>query len=278
MECLARRSDQAGRAIEIERWYAHALRQRLTGSNPRAAGRVAFWFDRQLFTGDWFDGKFARARAGLGERYDPESHIDLPIGRAIRAVTGDPVFYAELEQLGDAARRATEDAFPVTGTSTADACAAVTALRAAARSGIVPATPLCDAVRAAADAAFALHDELDAANGDNDPSTAMVAMSDLAARLRGILSELRMPHWALLNRRSLLVHGAAGSGKSHLLADACACQLAASRPALMILGGTLAGDEPWSQILKGLDLPRHLEVSQFLGALNAAGEAAGVVR
>jgi hypothetical protein len=44
----------------------------------------------------------------------------------------------------------------------------------------------------------------------------------------------------------------------------------------MILGGTLADDEPWSQILKGLDLPHHLEVSKFLGALNAAGEAAGV--
>lgn len=272
-----KQAGKGGRTIEIERWDAHALRQRLTGSNPRAAGRIAFWFDRQLFTGDWFDGKFARARAGLGERYDPEGHIDLPIGRAIRAVTGDPVFYAELEQLGDAVRRAAEEAFPITGTSAADACAvAVTALHAAARSGIVPASALCDAVRAAAEAAFALHVELDAANCDSDPSSAMVAVSDLAAQLRGILTELSMPHWALLNRRSLLVHGAAGSGKSHLLADACAHQLAASRPALMILGGTLADDEPWSQILKGLDLPRHLEVSQFLGALNAAGEAAGV--
>ncbi|MFG1184502.1 hypothetical protein [Xanthobacter aminoxidans] len=272
-----KQAGKAGRAIEIERWDAHALRQRLTDSNPRAAGRVAFWFDRQLFTGDWFDGKFVRARAGLGERYDPEGHIDLPIGRAIRAVTGDPAFYADLDQLGDAVRRAADDAIPITGTPAADACAAaVTALNAAARSRSVPAAGLCDAVRAAADAAFALHDALDAANGDSDPSTAMVAVSDLAARLRGILTELRQPHWALLDQRSLLIHGAAGSGKSHLLADACAHQLAAGRPALMILGGTLADDEPWSQILKGLDLPRHLEVSQFLGALNAAGEAAGV--
>ena len=272
-----KQAGKAGRAIEIERWDAHALRQRLTGSNPRAAGRVAFWFDRQLFTGDWFDEKFARARAGLGERYDSEGHIDLPIGCAIRAVTGDPAFYAELEQLGDAVRRAAEDAFPIIGTPAADACtAAVTVFHAAARSGLVQAPALCDTVRAAADTAFALHDALDVANGDSNPSAAMVAVSDLAARLRDILTELRQPHWALLDRRSLLVHGAAGSGKSHLLADACAHQLAAGRPALMILGGTLADDEPWSQILKGFDLPRHLEVSQFLGALNAAGEAAGV--
>lgn len=272
-----KQAGKAGRAIEIERWDAHALRQRLTGSNPRAAGRIAFWFDRQLFTGDWFDGRFARARAGLGERYDPEGHIDLPIGRAIRAVTGDPAFYAELEQLGAAVRRAAEDAFSITGTPAADACAAaVTALHAAAQSGLVSSPALCDAVRAATDAAFALHDELDAADGDSDPSAAMVAVSDLAATLRGILTELRRPHWSLLDRRSLLIHGAAGSGKSHLLADTCAHQLAAGRPALMILGGTLADDEPWSQILKGVDLPRHLEVSQFLGALNAAGESVGV--
>lgn len=266
----------AGRVIEIERWDAHALRHRLTSSNPRAAGRIAFWFDRQLFTGDWFEGKFARASAGLGERYNPESHIDLPIGRAIRAVTGAPAFYTELEQLGDAVRRAAEDAYPITGTLAAEACAvAVTALHTAARSKLVPTPALCDAIRAAADAAFKLHDELDAANGDSDARAAMVAVSDLAARLRGILTELRRPHWALLDRRSLLVYGAAGSGKSHLLADACANQLAAGCPALMILGGTLTDNEPWSEILKALDLPRHLEVSQFLGALNAAGEAAG---
>ncbi|ARO55862.1 AAA family ATPase [Methylorubrum zatmanii] len=270
-------ASKTGRTIEVERWDAHALRQRLTGSNPRAAGRIAFWFDRQLFTYDWFEGKFARAKAALGERYDPEGHIDLPVGRALRAVTGDPAYYAELEQLGDAVRRAADEAFPTIGTPAADACAAAaTALHAAAQSRIVPATALCDAVHAAADAAFALHDELDAANGDRPPCTAMVVVSELAARLRGILAELRWPHWALLNRRSLLVYGAAGSGKSHLLADACTYQLAARRPALMILGGTLADDEPWSQILKGLDLPRHLEVGQFLGALNAAGEAAGV--
>ncbi|HEX2020071.1 MAG TPA: hypothetical protein VGO17_14125 [Aurantimonas sp.] len=268
---------KTGRTIEIDRWDAHALRQRLTGSNPRAAGRVAFWFDRQLFTLKWFEEKFARAKAALGERYDPEGHIDLPAGRALGAVTGDPAFYAELEQLGDAVRRAADEAFPIVGTPAAGACdAAATALHASAQSRIIPAAALCDAVRAAADEAFALHDELDAANGGRDPSAAMVAVSDLAALLRSILTELRWPHWALLNRRSLLVLGAAGSGKSHLLADACAHQLAAGRPALMILGGTLADDEPWSQILKGLDLPRHLEVGQFLGALNAAGEAAGV--
>lgn len=267
---------KAGRTIEIERWDAHALKQRLTADTPRAAGRIAFWFDQRLLTRDWFDARFARSRTSLGERYDPEGNIDLPIGQAIRAVTGDQALYAELGALGDAVGRAAAGAFPISGTPVAMACdAAASALHAAAQSRVVPAA-LRDAVRAAADAAFQLHDALDAANGGADPNAAMRAVSELAARLRGILIDLRQPHWALLNRRSLLVHGAAGTGKSHLLADACARQLEAGCPALMVLGGALADAEPWGQILRSLDLPLHLEVSQFLGALNAAGEAAGM--
>lgn len=272
-----KRAGEAGRTIEIERWDAHALRQRLTASNPRAAGRVAFWFDQRLLTKDWFAAKFARAKAGLGERYDPEGHIDLQIGRAIRAVTGNPELFAELEALGKAVRAAADRAFPIPGTPVASACdAAAAALHDAAHSRIVPASSLRDLVRAAADAAFQLHDELDATNGERDPTAGMVAVSDLGARLRAVLIELRQPHWALLNNQSLLVSGAAGSGKSHLLADSCAHQLAAGSPALMVLGGTLIDAEPWDQILQALDLPRHLEVGQFLGALNAAGETAGV--
>jgi hypothetical protein len=103
-----KQASKTGRAIEIERWDAHALRKRLTSSIPRAAGRIAFWFDRKLFTTDWFEGKFARARTGLGERYDPEGNIDLPIGRAIRAVTGDPAFFVGLGEFGDAVRRAAD--------------------------------------------------------------------------------------------------------------------------------------------------------------------------
>lgn len=253
----------AGRTIEIERWDAHALRQRLIASNPRAAGRVAYWFDQRLLTKDWFDTKFARAKAGLGERYNPEGHIDLPIGLAIRAVTGAPDLFAELEILGEAVRAAVDRAFPISGTSVEGACgAASAALYDAARSRIVPASKLCDLVRSASDAAFQLHDALDAANDEQAPSDGMVVVSELASRLRAVLIKLRQPQWALLNSQSLLISGAAGSGKSHLLADACARQLADGCPALMVLGGTLIEAEPWDQILRALDLPRHLEVGR----------------
>ena len=78
----------------------------------------------------------------------------------------------------------------------------------------------------------------------------------------------------LANHRLLLVHGAPGAGKSHLLADAVAHQVEHGRPALVLLGGTFVEGEPWRQVLDQLDLG-GFSVRQFLGALDAAAEAAG---
>ena len=73
----------------------------------------------------------------------------------------------------------------------------------------------------------------------------------------------------------MLVYGDAGIGKSHLLADATAYQVERNRPALLLLGSKFVDGEPWRQILDELDLPRHYQIKHFLGALDAAAQAAG---
>jgi hypothetical protein len=63
----------AGRPIEIERWDAHELKVRLTGSNPLSSGRIAFWFDRTLLTSEWLRKEFERTRISLGKRYSQKA-------------------------------------------------------------------------------------------------------------------------------------------------------------------------------------------------------------
>ncbi|MBB6187556.1 AAA family ATPase [Rhodanobacter sp. MP7CTX1] len=266
-----------GRTIEIERWGAHELKQRLTTDKPRAAGRIAFWFDCELLTPAWFEAAFERTKAALGNRYDPETHVDLPIRRAILATTLEPAFFEELGQFANAIAEAVP-ANVSDDMGTRQACAtAAQALRAAAASPMpLRAETLRRAVEIAATAALNWHGILREADGTREPSGNSRVVSNLLGRLREVLGRLRQPHWDLLGAKSLLISGDAGSGKSHLLADACAYQLARDRPALMVLGGKLADAEPWGQILNDLDLPRHLQIKQFLGALNAAGEAARV--
>jgi hypothetical protein len=73
--------------------------------------------------------------------------------------------------------------------------------------------------------------------------------------------------------RSIVVVGEAGSGKSHLFADAVEKALADGRPALLLLGQYFHGKDLRRVFLDWLDLANHT-FETVLQALNAAGEAA----
>lgn len=270
----------AGRTILIDRWDAHEIKLRLTESNVRSGGRVAFWFDKEMLTAAWLRRAFDRVVDSLGERYSPECHIDLPVRRTILATLRDPAAFDELQAF--AARiEGRLKKVPATGCGEATnaAFAAAAALRQAGlgRPEPFPLQCLTDLVDRAAELALAWHDDLEVKRNSKDkPDYEVGAVSNLVGALRTASRELRSDRWRHVDTRELLVLGEAGTGKSHLLADACAHQLQLERPALMILGGKLPDAEPWGEILRDLDLPKHLQVKQFLGALNAIGEAAGV--
>ena len=75
----------AGRTISIELWNSSALIQRLTRNDPLYAGRFRYWFDHTVLGSVWFRRRFEEARAKLGERYTPETNVELPIRRALLA-------------------------------------------------------------------------------------------------------------------------------------------------------------------------------------------------
>ena len=82
--------------------------------------------------------------------------------------------------------------------------------------------------------------------------------------------------WRLTNAKAVLLQGAAGIGKSHLLADIVEHQVHEVRPALLVLGSAFIDNEPWRQVLTQLDCPPTQQTKHFLGSLDAAAEAAGV--
>lgn len=86
--------------------------------------------------------------------------------------------------------------------------------------------------------------------------------------------EVASNRWRLTNERSLVISGQAGIGKSHLVAGFGAKQLQLKRPFLLVPTGTLSETDPWEQIRGQLDLA-PVGTDEFLGALDAAAEAAG---
>lgn len=268
----------SGRTIQIDRWDAFELKKRLTASDPKASGRVAYWFDQTLLTNDWFRKVFERTRAGLGRRYSPESHIDLPIRRVIQATTLDPRLFADLAAFSQAIAQklALTDRGNGAAASACDSAARALAQAAEAPSEPIAVATLRKAVEAARTTVLPWYSGLRDLTlpGQSDPK--LTAVSNLSSVLNEVARELAAAHWDHTQTRALLVVGAAGSGKSHLLADVCDLAINNLAPAVMVLGGKLPDAEPWAEILKDLDLPRGLQVQAFLGALNAAGQAAGV--
>ncbi len=272
------KAEQANRKIEIDRWDAYELKKRLTASNPTAAGRVAYWFDQTLLTTEWFRKSFERTRVGLGERYSPESHIDLSIRRVIKATALDPRLFTDLAAFGHAIAQKlaeTNQADAAAVTACGDVITALTQV-AAVPSEPVPVAALRKAVEVARNAVMPWYSAQRDAIPSNQSNPAATAVSNLLSIINSVARELAGQHWDHIDTRALLVVGEAGSGKSHLLADVCDHAIEEEQPAVMVLGGKLPDAEPWEEILKDLGLPRDLQAGTFLGALNAAGQAAGV--
>lgn len=266
-----------GRSIEIERWDAFEIKKRLTASNPASAGRVLYWFHQVLFTPEWFAEKFARSKAGLGPRYNPENHVDLPIRRVLEATALDPRLYEELAAYSKAIKRMlTQTSAAIPDVFLACEVAAHALNEAASSRGKSFAVgKLRDSVKSALEVTFRWHHELRNSNPYGKSKLVEEESSNLSSVLNNIARNLAKEHWDHVDTRALLVIGDAGSGKSHLLADVCEGAINAGRPAVLILGGKLPDGEPWEEILKDLAMSEPRQPNLFLGALNAAGEAAG---
>ena len=267
-----------GRTIEIDRWDAYELKKRLTASSPSSAGRIAYWFDQTLLTNEWFRNSFERTRVELGKRYSPESHIDLPIRRVIEATTLDSRIFAELALFGEAIghKLALTRQNCLAAVTSCNDVVKILIQAAHGRNEPIPTVELRAAVESAWHAVTSWYSDQRNAVPPDQSNPEADAISNLLSVIHKVARELKEPYWDHVGTRALLVTGEAGSGKSHLLADACDHAIREGQPAVMVLGSKLPDAEPWEAILKDLGLPRGLLADTFLGALNSAGEAAGV--
>lgn len=274
-----------GRTLAIELWSASNITERLGRDTPAYSGRARYWFDTLRFNSAWFREKFNVQRQNIGERYSPESHVDLPIEQSLQALARDPRL---LEEPSVWAAKIT---YRLDGT-----------VRSLAREGLTQVvdnlkqayTPLVDALASSPttldapiplDAWLALTKdctesvscalaELQKKDPDRDRTLVRKDLLDLYASVDHVRGELASTRWRLANKRELVITGPAGIGKSHLVADFGEKQLELARPFVLVLTGTLTESEPWEQIRGQLDVSQ-VSTNEFLGALDAAAEAAG---
>ena len=96
-------------------------------------------------------------------------------------------------------------------------------------------------------------------------------LAELSRKAETLAEFVDSPQASLTNISALLLVGSAGSGKTHLVCHAASTRAKLDRPTILILSEQLANAEPWSEVMRALQL--QCDADEFLGALNAAGQA-----
>ncbi len=293
------KSAAGSRVVEFDYWGQFEIVERLSREENR--GRTYFWFNKQVLTREWFDARLQEAVANAGARYTPELNVELPISRAFDGLGRRPEFFRELKRHLRDVRRAHADLEHSTlhdvAPDPADALEAeIARLRDVAGAIPEPAgriewEQLRDACNLAVGHVNACIDLVAAervARRERDAAQSadvrQVAASDpLRSAESKLLALMRRLHdlveWThdssaeAANLGCLLVTGEAGSGKTHLFCDVAARRLAAGAPTVLALGQHFAPGEPWAQLIALLGLTCMRD--EFLGAMDAAGEASG---
>jgi hypothetical protein len=281
------RAKQLGLAIEFVYWGQSEILARLALEQHR--GRHYFWFNKELFSREWFSNKLEIAIANAGRRYHPVLNVKLSISSCFGGLGWTPDFLLEIERTkGELRRRldrATDarDGFCPSETSRLgeldhiDAAKPALPLKALAErvsDAFKAAAPLDACLRELEGLERAAEQERKKANSGISSSERVMSARHYLYRLERTLAEIaeftKSSEALLANTPVLLLFGNAGVGKTHLFCDAAKGHESNDQPTLLLLGEQFSSDEPWSQILKilGLTCP----VDDFLGALNAAGE------
>jgi hypothetical protein len=291
--------------VEFDYWGSHELLERL--ADPQHLGRIRFWFDAQRFDSPWFTARLDEALKTAGPRYTPEVHVDLPIAAEFEAFGRTEQFFDRIKACAKGIRRKlsgvehfdSKTVEPTLTTSVSELLSRIQALLAqlgaltVQPTGLLPLREIADEVTAALVIADQVERLLEEHEQEHDTHPPVTKANEAPAshshnpfreqgyRLMALSRELRQTRAALgdaesvANASLLLLTGAAGVGKTHLLCDVTQQRVAAGRPTVLLMGQQFISLEtPWTQALQHLDLT-GLSTEEFVGALEAAAQAAG---
>lgn len=295
-----------GMTVEFVYWGGHELVERL--ARPVHIGRRRFWFDVVGFDAPWFTARLDEAVDAAGPRYTPKVHVDLPIAWEFEAFgRTDRVFDREKArarrireklravQYSQGASEPTADAELAAVSSKVQAVLTAIGAIEALATGPLPFRDISEQIQTAETAAEELSRLLDErereleaeAEAESRDTKARRSSSqsnpfrDRRIRLRHLISELQTARESFVHADEIadgslmVLRGAAGTGKTHLLCDVAGRRISAGRPTVLLMGQRFVSNEaPWAQALQQLDLS-SLSAEEFVGALEAAAQAAG---
>lgn len=279
--------------IEFQPWTNSELIARLT--NPKAGGMREFFFGDVELSAEWFEDKIQETISALGERFHPEDHVDVHTERLFSVISRAPSYQEELLKALNAIGKCVLPHNRLSKLQQKPEKQAADELQQALAEFLTigiqirldpqhewDAASWCDL----ANKLLAANEKLQLWYWEYDRSLKkenhekydlrqlIQESRKLEDAVEQLMTSLRSRYMDAEKDGLAFVRGNAGSGKSHLLAKCAESAIEIQHPAILLLGQRLNDSELWMQISQILDLPGRSS-DQILGALDAAGKAAG---
>jgi hypothetical protein len=289
---LARKGRQRRRAVSFTWWGESELRYMLT--QEAHDGRLSYWFGLPEFSADFLQRRFDIASKDLDVRYSPERHVQVDADLYLDALWRHARFHTRYFEVAGAVVRAwdglrvcltSEDTKALFGAEIEELSKGWSVLRGAL--GNEPNAPLLGPIAAPCDelgrAASSFRDALRRKQKETGPTAKNQwgerPFSGEVYYLREFIDSLDTlryfaEHYDVADGKHLLIHGEAGSGKSHLVAEACERALREGRVALLVLGEYFTSDaDPAEQLVSMVGWSRTFDA--LLSALDVQAEVSG---
>jgi hypothetical protein len=284
-------AQEKGMSVQFDYWGEHDLLVRLSRQEHR--GRFFFWFRRELFSDQWFRERLDEAIAGAGPRYTPQLNVDLPIARLFDELGRTSAFFkrldGEVQSVAQAYRPISQNHLDLFGIELNTLKRLMQELSLLTRFDqdnvdVIDWPRMKLVLEAASTEASSLIERIEfdgktkirTASKDAQATHGVKRNTITASEVRRYMRALRtligsIQGARLTNEPALILVGGGGMGKTHLFCDVAHHRQQQAQPTILLLGEKFRDSEPWTQIMSMLSL--SCERDEFLGALNAAGEA-----
>lgn len=288
-----------GRNIEFEYWGNSELLERL--SKPENEGKLRYWFGQEELSDNWFKQKLEESILNLGKRYTPEINFDLPIAKIFEGLSRDEFYKQQfMFYYDDLLKNYTAAISHVKSDKTKEFVeqlkSSVTQFRQLYED-IDFEEPLKNidqkSLSSALDSCIDISDKIisqfyrldteekkpkkekkEYVSDTNSYGWDIENFRKLKASFYSFKGFTNGSTVNLSNNPFLIIKGAAGVGKSHLLADVAVKREERKQFTILLLGQQFSTfEDPWSQISKLLQINCGRDI--FLGALNSKAELSG---
>ena len=289
-------AQKKGAAVEFIYWGLHEIFERLSREDHR--GRCFYWFNKELFSNQWFKNHIEEAIANVGPRYSPELNVELPISRLFDGIGRTSHFYERLRVLYGNVIQGYKKASTIIALEVAsnkinsiyDTIRPLLLLKDIDKLEMelidIGLISKCieeaieksrEIIRDLEKAAKERKKETKPSSTKGDPTYSdrldyeRYELSQLIRHFQYLTDFIESNEVLLSNTPALLILGHAGTGKTHVFCDVAVSRVEAGLPTLLLLGGQFGDEEPWYQVIRLLGLSCTRE--ELLGSLESAAQA-----